>query len=84
MSLSLAYETEQRITQYLANGQYQSADDVILAGLRLLEQRQKRLNELRQEIQIGTDQIAAGQVMAGEQVFERLFERLQGQSLDQD
>ncbi|OKH17578.1 type II toxin-antitoxin system ParD family antitoxin [[Limnothrix rosea] IAM M-220] len=79
MSLSLTHETEQRITQYLTNGQYHSADDVVLAGLQLLEQRQQRLNELREEIQIGVDQVEAGQVMDGETVFDRLFERLQGQ-----
>jgi Arc/MetJ-type ribon-helix-helix transcriptional regulator len=46
MTLPLTPETEQRIAQHLATGQYQSADELILAGLHLLEQRQKRLNEI--------------------------------------
>lgn len=75
MSLSLTPETEQRIAQHLANGQYQSADELILASLTLLEQRQKRLAELRQQIAVGAEHIAQGQVTDGEKVFDQLFER---------
>lgn len=58
MNLSLTPETQQRITAQLAASSYQSADELVLAGLQLLDQRQQRLNELRDRINIGTEPIA--------------------------
>lgn len=82
MSLSLTPETEQAIEEKVKNGRYQSADEVILEGLRLLEERDRaldaqRLQELRQEIAIGTEQIAKGNVTDGETVFESLRVKIQ-------
>ncbi len=82
MSLSLTPETEQAIEEKVKNGRYQSADEVILEGLRLLEERDRaldaqRLEELRQEIAIGTEQIAKGNVTDGETVFESLRVKIQ-------
>ncbi len=82
MSLSLTPETEQAIEEKVKNGPYQSADEVILEGLRLLEERDRaldaqRLQELRQEIAIGTEQIAKGNVTDGETVFESLRVKIQ-------
>lgn len=79
MSLSLTPETEQRITDQLSRGSYQSADELILAGLQLLEEREKRLTQLRQQIEVGAEQIARGRVTDGEQVFDRLLHKLQQQ-----
>ncbi len=82
MSLSLTPETEQAIGEQVKSGRYQSADEVILEGLRLLEERDRaldaqRLEELRQEIAIGTEQIAKGKVTDGETVFESLRVKIQ-------
>ncbi|MEM8638866.1 MAG: type II toxin-antitoxin system ParD family antitoxin [Cyanobacteria bacterium P01_G01_bin.54] len=76
MSLSLTPETEQHIATQLAASPYQSADELILAGLQLLAQREQRLNELRQQINIGAEQIAQGKLTDGEVVFDRLFQKL--------
>ncbi|MBO9998132.1 MAG: type II toxin-antitoxin system ParD family antitoxin [Cyanobacteria bacterium SID2] len=80
MSLSLTPETEKRIVEQLKSGRYQSADEVILAGLKLLDKREQRLAELRQQIEIGAEQISKGHVTDGEQVFDRLFDRLHQES----
>ena len=77
MSLSLTPELEQAIVEKVKSGRYQSVDEVVLEGLRLLEERdraldEQRLEELRQKIAIGSEQIAKGQVTDGEIVFERL------------
>lgn len=80
MSLSLTPETEKRITDQLKKGLYQSADELILAGLQLLNEREKRLNQLRQQIDVGAEQIAQDIVTDGEQVFDRLLNKLQQQS----
>ncbi len=82
MSPSLTPETEQAIEKQVKSGRYQSADEVILEGLRLLEERDRaldaqRLEELRQEIAIGTEQIAKGKVTDGETVFKSLRVKIQ-------
>ena len=69
MNLSLTPEIEQRIADQLNQGHYQSAHEVILAALELLDQRQQYLTELRQEIAIDATQIEQGQVINGEQVW---------------
>ncbi len=80
MTLSLTPETEKRITEQLARGSYQSADELILAGLQLLEERERRLTQLRQQIEVGAEQIARGRVTDGEQVCDRLLNQLYLQS----
>jgi antitoxin ParD1/3/4 len=77
MSLSLTPELEQAIVEKVKSGRYQSVDEVLLEGLRLLEERdraldEQQLEELRQKIAVGTEQIAKGQVTDGEIVFEKL------------
>ena len=82
MTLSITSEIEQRITIQLNSGRYQSADEVILAALELLEQREQKLVELRKQIDIGAVQITQGKVTDGEIVFDRLLNRLQPQSAE--
>ncbi len=77
MNLSLTPEIEQRIADQLKQGHYQSAHEVILAALDLLDRRQQYLTELRQDIAIGATQIEQGQVIDGEQVFDSILNRLQ-------
>ena len=82
MTLSITSEIEQRITIQLNSGRYQSADEVILAALELLDQREQKLVELRKQIDIGAEQITQGKGTDGEVVFDRLLNRLQPQSAE--
>ena len=82
MNLSLTPELERAIVEKVKSGRYQSLDEVVLEGLRLLEERdraldEQRLDELRQKIAVGREQIAKGQVTDGEIVFERLRAKIQ-------
>lgn len=82
MNLSLTPELERAIVEKVKSGRYQSLDEVVLEGLRLLEERdraldEQRLEELRQKIAVGREQIAKGQVTDGEIVFERLRAKIQ-------
>lgn len=58
---------------------YNSASEVIRAGLRLLQEqdelRQIRLRELKREVQQGLDEIERGEVVDGDEVFQELRER---------
>ena len=55
MNVSLTPELEQYIRAKVDSGRYLSASEVVREALRLLEQKEKRLEELRSEIQKGLD-----------------------------
>ena len=55
MNVSLTPELEQYIRTKVDSGRYLSASEVMREALRLLEQKEKRLEELRVEIQKGLD-----------------------------
>ncbi len=68
MNVSLTPELEQYVSGKVRSGLYHSASEVIREGLRLLKEkddvRQRKLEDLRREIQIGIDQADRGQVSA--------------------
>jgi antitoxin ParD1/3/4 len=76
MNVSLTPELEASIDARVASGRYQSASEVVRAGLRLLEaeeqQREAALAEVRQKIEVGLEQIRRGEVFDGEAVFDEL------------
>ncbi len=53
MNVSLTPELEQYIRTKVDSGRYLSASEVVREALRLLEQKENRLEELRLEIQKG-------------------------------
>ena len=55
MNVSLTPELENYIREKVDSGRYLSASEVVREALRLLEQKDKRLEELRFEIQKGFD-----------------------------
>ncbi len=59
MNVSLTSELEQYVHEKVNSGMYYSASEVIREGLRLLKEREQlqqiRLQELRQDIQAGSD-----------------------------
>ena len=81
MNVSLIPELEQFIQSQVESGKYTSADEVILAGIRLLEERDRiyknRFEELRQEVMLGIEDSEQGQVVDGEMVFRELRQKLQ-------
>ncbi len=66
MNISLTPDLEQYVHGKVQGGMYHSASEVVREGLRLLKQKdephQKKLEQLRQEIQIGIDQADRGQL----------------------
>lgn len=76
MNISLKPEQQQFIKSQVEKGKYASVDEVINAAFRLLEEREHRLEELSQQIVLGSEQIAKGQVTDGEIVFARLQKRI--------
>ncbi|MEH1916444.1 type II toxin-antitoxin system ParD family antitoxin [Nostoc sp.] len=76
MYIQIKPELQQFIQAQLASGRFTNADDVINEAFKLLQEREQRLEELRQKISVGTEQIAKGQVTDGEVVFARLQEKI--------
>ena len=76
MNIQLKPEHEKFIQKQMASGRFNNVDDVINEAFQLLEERERRLEELRQKIAVGTEQIERGQVTDGEVVFERLQEKI--------
>ena len=72
MNISLKPEHEHFIQAQIRTGQYTNSDEVINAAFKLLAAREQQISKLRQQIAIGTEQIAKGQVTDGEIVFDRL------------
>ena len=66
MNVSLTPELEQYVNKRVESGLYHSASEVIREGLRLLKEKdeiyQRKLEQLRRDIQIGIDQADRGQV----------------------
>jgi antitoxin ParD1/3/4 len=81
MSISLTPELEQFIQSQIASGKYSSTEDVIIAGIKLLEEREKiykgRFEELKREIAIGVEQLERGERLDGREVIEKLRQKNQ-------
>ncbi|MBD2609179.1 type II toxin-antitoxin system ParD family antitoxin [Scytonema hofmannii FACHB-248] len=81
MSISLTPELEQFIQSQIASGKYASTEDVIIAGIKLLEERERiykgRFEELKREIAIGVEQLERGERLDGREVIEKLRQKNQ-------
>lgn len=80
MEITLTPEVEQYIQSKISSGQYASASEVFLAGIKLLQDieqtYQGRYQTLRNEVKIGLDAADRGEVMDADTVFSQLQERL--------
>lgn len=69
MQIVLPPEVEALLQRQLTNGKYENAIEVILAGIKLLEQQediyQGRLQDLQQEARIGWEASQRGEVVDG-------------------
>lgn len=60
MTIRLTDELEELINEKVKSGAYQSADEVIMVGLRLLEAREKGMEALRRKLMRGVIDIHQG------------------------
>lgn len=83
MNVSLKSDWESYIASKVASGEFDTASEVIRAGLRLLKRedddRQAKLNVLRQEIAAGVEQLRRGEGRPADQVFADLLSGLDAQ-----
>mgnify|MGYP001612305333 CR=1 FL=1 len=61
MNVSLTRQLEQLVNEKVNSGMYRTASEVIREGLRLLMERDRRLERLRADIRAGFTQIERGE-----------------------
>ena len=60
------------VRQRIAAGEFVSADQVVCAGLKLLQERESWKRDIQHEIDRGWDQAAGGQLLSLEEARENL------------
>ena len=61
MNVSLTSELEQLVNAKVASGMYQTASEVVREGLRLLAERDQRLEALRRDVRAGFEAVDRGE-----------------------
>src|SRR6266446_6967479 len=75
MNVSLPEPLKKFVERKVAAGEFQSADEVVCEGLRLLQQRETWNAEARHKIDLGWDQAQSGQFSSSEEIVESLAAR---------
>lgn len=61
MKVQLTGEIERFVKEQVSSGEFESEEDVVRAGLRLLDEYQRRLTELRDEVRVGIGELDRGE-----------------------
>ncbi|HVC97413.1 MAG TPA: type II toxin-antitoxin system ParD family antitoxin [Pirellulales bacterium] len=73
MTISIPPQFAGFVADELATGKYQTKEEVVTAALQLLQERERKLNALRADIQVGLDQLDRGEgiVISDEESLNR-------------
>jgi antitoxin ParD1/3/4 len=83
MTTAIPPDLEQFVQQQLASGEYRSAEEVVGAGLRVLQEVKRRQEDFRKEVQIGVNQLDRGEgILLDRAGLRQFFDEIQqrGQS----
>ena len=61
MAIQLPPDIEARIQQRVAEGHFPDAGEVVREAMRLLDEQERQLEELRAKLQVGLDQLDRGE-----------------------
>jgi len=79
INVTLSSEAEQLVREEVASGRYDSAQEVVREGLRLLHERgiveKQRRARLNEQIEEGLSQLDRGEGIPGDQAFQALWEK---------
>lgn len=74
ISAELGETLEKVVADLVENGRYNSKSEVLREGVRLVQEREARFQELAAKLQAGQDDIDAGRMHPAEEVFAELRE----------
>jgi antitoxin ParD1/3/4 len=74
-SVDLGKKLESTVSKLIKNGRYNSKSEVIREGVRLVEEREKRLAALDAALDEGLADIDSGRWSSAREVFDRLEQR---------
>lgn len=74
-SVDLGKKLEAVVDDLVTNGRYGSRSEVLREGVRLVEEREKRLEELRAKLEVGIAELDAGLGIPAEEVFDELLRK---------
>ena len=81
MNVNLGPKLDSFVAEMVKSGNYQTQSEVLRDGLRLLKERETlkrlRIEELRREIAIGTEQLERGQFVDGPKAMAKLLRKAQ-------
>jgi antitoxin ParD1/3/4 len=72
ISAELGDHLERVVSELVGNGRYNSKSEVLREGVRLVQEREKRLAALDAELAKGLADLEAGRVVPAQEVFDRL------------
>lgn len=75
---------EEVVDRLVASGRYNSKSEVLREGVRLVEEREKRLEALDAALARGMADVEAGRVKPAEAVFDELRQRYQRMAAERD
>jgi antitoxin ParD1/3/4 len=75
ISAELGETLEQVVADLVENGRYNSKSEVLREGVRLVQERELRLRELQDSVNLAMAQIDAGQGLSADEVFDELEQR---------
>lgn len=75
VSADLGRHLEEVLDTLVASGRYNSKSEVLREGVRLVEEREKRLQVLDRALEAGLADVQAGDVLEGNELFAELRAR---------
>lgn len=78
MDIHLNSSLESFVRQKLDSGHYRSASELVNEALRLMLEREKRLAELKSDIQVGIEQAERGELIDAKTVFQSIQKQSAG------
>jgi len=78
MTMTIPPEFEPFVKQQLAQGEYQTVEDVVGDGLRMLQELKRREADFRRDVRLGVDQLDRGEgIVLDREGLRRFFDDLQ-------
>ena len=75
ISVDLGAKLEELVSELVANGRYGSKSEVLREGIRLVQERERKLAELEAKLKVGISQLDAGLGIPAEKVFSKLMRK---------